>query len=70
MKQKSRMTPDEFRMYVASEVESIRSELERLRFAAEHIEQPAGQRILEDAAAGQGLPSFAALQNLPELHKA
>ena len=49
MKQKIHMTPDEFRTYVASEVESIRSEIEQLRFTAENRAGSPGMRDASDA---------------------
>jgi len=70
MKQKINMTPDEFRSFVAAEVESIRSELERLRFTAERISEPAASRIAPDPAPVASQPSFSSLQILPEQNKA
>jgi hypothetical protein len=37
MKNRIRLSPEELRLHLASEVESIRSEIEQLRIAAERI---------------------------------
>lgn len=69
MKQKLHMTPDEFRTYVASEVESIRSEIEQLRFTAENRAEPRGVRAGSDAAPPSGTLAFAPHPSLPVHHK-
>ena len=69
MKQKIQMTPDEFRTYVASEVESIRSEIEQLRFTAEN---PAGSHEMRggsDAVPAPGTLTFVPGASLPRDHK-
>jgi hypothetical protein len=67
MKQKSHMTPDEFRTFVASEVESILSDIEQLRITAEHLNEPAGLHIAPSAAPAT---AYAARHQLPALQEA
>jgi hypothetical protein len=69
MKQKPHMTPDEFRTYVASEVESIRSEIEQLRFTAENRAGSPGMRNDSDAAPASGTLAFVPHPSLPHHHK-
>ncbi len=69
MKQKLHMTPDEFRTYVASEVESISTEIEQLRFTAENRAGTPGMRDGSDAATAPGTPAFVPRPSLPHHHK-
>jgi hypothetical protein len=69
MKQKIQMTPDEFRTYVASEVESIRTEIEQLRFTAENRAGSLGMRGGSDAVPGAGTLTFVPTPSLPRDHK-
>ncbi len=69
MKHKIQMTPDEFRTYVASEVESIRSEIEQLRFTAEHRAGSPGMRGSSDAVPAPGTLTFVPSPSLPHDHK-
>lgn len=70
MKQKHTMSQDELRTYVASEVESIRSEIDRLRYDAEHMKEGSGLHAEIDSALVTGEPGIVAARRLPELQKA
>jgi hypothetical protein len=63
------MSPEEFRTYIASEVESIRVAIEHLRSAAERTGTHAAPETAADAAPGAGART-AAFHSLPEYQKA